>query len=213
MKGFWRKIFKAKPKFKAYPELRIVPAFISGGIQYYEFEDSNNLTQGRGFAALNFYKELTMACTREFLIAHTEAIDKMIRNPKTIDIIEIGKLNLQLKERVEMIIDSLTPYKVASVIYFDETEDPYSFDYNYALKKIERWKKEDVKSFFLQTPIKNLIPSTLLSEENLESYMKVAQEIDRNHFQDILNVTSQHLLENQNNSEWLKKLKLEKNII
>lgn len=209
----WKYLFNIEPKFRGFPELRTKYAFTSGGVDYFEFEDPNALTQGRGFAALNFYKELSMSCTREFLIAHTEAIDKIVRNPKNIDVIEIAKLNLQLKERHEMVLDSLTPYKVASVIFFDETEDPYSFDYNYALKKIEKWKKENVSSFFLQVPLKSLIPSSLLSEENLENYMKVAREVDKTHFKDILGVTSQLLSENQKSSEWLKKLKLEKSII
>jgi hypothetical protein len=208
-----KRIFKKEPKFKGYPELRTVYAFTSGGVDYFEFEDPNSLTQGRGFAALNYYKELSMSCTREFLLAHVEVIDKIVRDPKKIDIIEIAKLNLQLKERLEMAVDSLTPYKVASVIFFDATEDPYSFDYNYALKKIEKWKKEDVASFFLQQPLKSLIPSTLLSEENLKNYMKVAQEVDKTHFTNILDATSQLLSENQNNKEWLNALRSEKNTI
>lgn len=208
-----KKLFHREPKFKNFPEIRTKYAFTAGGIDYFELEDPNNLNQGRGFAALNYYKELSMSCTRSFLVAHSTTVDAIIRNPKKIDIIEIAKLNLQLKERTEMIIDSLTPYKVASVIFFDETESPYDFDYNYAMTKIERWKKEPVESFFLQTPLESLIPSTLLSEENLKSYMKVAREIDKEHYQTILDATSQVLSESQMNSEWLRELKLEKNLI
>jgi hypothetical protein len=208
-----KSIFNRKPEFKGYPELRTKWAFTSGGVDYFEFEDPNSLTSGRGFAALNYYKELSMGCTREFLLAHTEAVDKILRDAKKIDIIEVAKLNLQLKERLEMVIDSLTPYKVAAVIFFDKTEDPYSFDYDYAMKKIERWKKEEVARFFLQTPLKSLIPSSLLLEENFQNYMKVAKEVDKVHYKDILDVTSQLLSEKEKNSEWLKKLKLEKSII
>jgi hypothetical protein len=204
---------KREPRFKNYPELRAVFAFSSGGVDYFELEDSNDLNQGRGFAALNYYKELSMSCTRPFLVAHTTAIDKIVRNPKTIDIIEVAKLNLQLKERTELIIDSLTPYKVASVIFFDKTENPYSFDYAYALKKIEKWKKESVSSFFLQQPLKSLIPSSLWSEENLESYMKIAREIDLEHYQTILSAASRVLSEKEMNSDWWKELKLEKSLI
>jgi hypothetical protein len=213
---------KKKPKrdwFKEYPEVRIVPAFTLSAkdgypeTTYYEFEDANNLTSGRGFAAVNYYKELSMGCTREFLLAHTEAIDKIVRDAKKIDVIEIAKLNLQLKERLTMVIDSLTPYKVASVIYFDESEDPYSYDYSYGMKKIERWKKENVSSFFLQTPVRNLIPSSLLSEESLESYMKVAKELDKTQYQNILDVISHLKLEKENSIDWLNVLKLEKNLI
>jgi hypothetical protein len=208
---------KKKPKrdwFKEYPDVRIVPAFTSSAkegqpeVTYYEFEDPNSLTAGRAFAALNYYKELSMGCTREFLL-----VDTILRDSKKIDIIEVAKLNLQLKERLEMVIDSLTPYKVASVIYFDETEDPYSYDYSYGMKKIERWKKENISSFFLQTPVTNLIPSQLLSEENLENYMKVARELDKTQYQNILDAISHLSSEKGNSPDWLKVLKLEKNLI
>jgi hypothetical protein len=217
-----KSIFKKKPKrdwFKEYPEVRIIPAFTLSAkdgypeTTYFEFEDPMNLTSGRGFAASSYYRELSMGCTREFLLAHTKGIDTILRDSKKIDIIEVAKLNLQLQERLTMVIDSLTPYKVASVIYFDETEDPYSYDYGYGMKKIERWKKENVSSFFLQTPVKNLIPSQLWSEESLESYMKVATELDRSQYQNILDVISHLKLEKENSIDWLRVLKLEKNLI
>lgn len=215
------KIFKKKKQkdwFKSHPEVRIVPAFTLAATEeypettYYEFEDSNNLTCGRAFAASNFYKELSMSVTHDFLVAHTTAIDKLLRNNKSIDIYEIAKLNAQLKERHELIIDSLTPYKLGAVIYFDETEDPYSFDYNYAFKKIERWKKLGT-SFFLDTPAGNVIPSSLLSEETLANYLKIASLIDSEHYKNILDVLLRVLSEKEKNSDWLKRLKLEKNTI
>lgn len=219
---WFSRLFKSKSKkkdwFKTHPEVRIVPAFTLEATEeypettYYEFEDANNLSAGRAFAATNFYKELSMSVTHEFLVAHTTAVDKLLRNPKSIDIFEVAKLNMQLKERHEMIIDAVTPYKVSAVIYFDETEDPWSFDYNYAFKKIERWKtlKSD---FFLSTPAQNLIPSTLLSNESLENYLRIATQIDKEHYKSILDVLSRVLSEKEKNSGWLNRLKLEKSII
>jgi hypothetical protein len=220
-----KNIFNKKPKkrdwFKEYPEVRIVPAFTLSAkngypeTTYYEFEDPMNLTSGRGFAAANYYKELSMSCTREYLLAYVEAMDNYLR-PKAgqkIEIPEMAKLNLQLKERLEMVVDSLTPYKVASVIYFDETEDPYSYDYNYGMQKIERWRKESVGAFFLQTPVQNLIPSELWSEETLQNYMKVAKELDKMQYQNISDAISHLLSEKENSTDWLKRLKLEKNIV
>lgn len=217
MKKLINNIFKKKKDwFSKYPELRVKHAFTSGGVDYFEFEDPNALIEGRGFAALNVYKELSMSCSREFLQAHVEAMDVLLR-PKQgerLNIPEMAKLNLQLKERLEMIIDSMTPYKVASVIYFDETEDPYSYDMNYAMTvKIPKWKKENVGSFFLQTPLKSLIPSTLSSEETLESYMKVGREMDKMHYQTITEAISQLSSNNPKMKELLSALNLEKNII
>jgi hypothetical protein len=206
--------FKRKTFIEKFPEIRIKLAFTeSNGMKNYCMEDSDNLLAGRAFHALNFYNELSMKCTKEFLIGHTESVDKLLTDPKRIDLPKIGLLNNQLKERLELIIDSLTPYKVASVVYFDETENPYSFDYKYAFEKIERWKKEKVSDFFLTTPLKDLIPSLLWSEENLESYMKIQKEVDQEHLKTILEVLSGGLSESQKNSEWYKTLKLQKSLI
>ncbi len=202
-------ILTKSPKFELLPDHRIKPSFISGGIQYYEFEDSNSILSGRGFAATNFYKELSMGCTREFLQAHTEAVRSILRNNKEIDLPGLDKLNMQLIERLEMILDPDTAYKVASVVYFDATENPYSFDYAYAFQKIAKWKKEKVNDFFLQTPVKSLIPSTLWSEETLESYLKVAEAVNKEHLGSIFTMLSGQATQ----KEWYKMLKLEKNII
>lgn len=218
---WFNRLFKKTKKrdwYKTHPEIRIVPAFTLEATDeypkttYYEFEDANNLSVGRAFAAANFYKELSMSVTHDFLVAHTTAVDKILRHTKSIDVFEVAKLNAQLKERHEMIIDSLTPYKVASVIYFDESEDPYSFDYNYAFKKIERFKKQGA-SFFLQTPAKKLLPSLEWSQETLQNFLMIAQEIDKKHYDHILGVLSRLLSEKEKNVDWLRQLKLEKNII
>lgn len=204
-----RTILTKEPKFDLLPEHRIVPAFISGGVQYYKFEDSNNILSGRGFAAVNFYKELSMSCTRSFLQAHCEAVRLILRNTKEIDLPGLDKLNTQLSERLEMIVDEVTVYKVASVVYFDASENPYSFDYDYAFKKIAKWKKEKVNDFFLLTPVRDLIPSTLWSEENLTNYLQTGEKITTEHLESIFTTLSDTAI----HKEWYKMLKSEKSII
>lgn len=218
---WFKKLFKSKSKkkdwFKQHPEVRIVPAFTLAATDeypettYYEFEDANNLSLGRGAAAQVVLQEMSMQTTNAFLVAHTTSIQKILYS-KSIDIFKIKELNAQLAERSHIQIDSITPYKGASVIYFDETEDPFSYDYDYAWKKMQRWKKLKA-DFFLQTPIRKLYPSLDWSEETFQSYLKIAQEVDKVHYQTILDVLSQVLSEKELKSTWLNQLKLEKNII
>lgn len=202
-----------KPHFKMMEGHRTKYAFTSGCVDYFEMENPDDLLSGRAFEAVNFYTELSMKCTRPFLQAHTAAVKAILRNPKQINLPELDKLNTQLDERLEMIIDSLTPYKIASVIYFDASENPYSFDYQYAFKKIEKWKKEKVSDFFLSTPAKSLIPPSLWSEEVLETYMKVANQVDQEHYQTIFDSISGLLSDEDLRKEWYKTLQLEKSII
>ena len=179
-------------------------AFKCGGIDHYEFEDINNLMCGRAFAAIDFYNELGMKCTREFLQAHCAAVQEIL-NPKTpIDIFKLNTLNVQLQERLDMVIDSETIYKIASVVFFDKTEKPYSYDFKYGQKKIERWKKEEGLDFFLRKPIRNLIPALEISDKDFLAYMKVGQEINREHLGSI----STMLSSKDATADWYKTLNL-----
>lgn len=213
-------IFKRKKEWhKTHPEVRIVPAFTlppdefsDKPTTYYEFEDPNNLTLGRGQAAAVVLQEMSMCVTSAFLKAHTTAVKELLKNPKSIDVYKIYELNAQLEERNSLVIDSVGHLRAASVIYFDETEDPYGFDYAYAYKKIERWKKSH-QGFFLQTPLKKLIPSLDWSEETLQNYLTISREVDKAHYQTVLDTLSQILSETEKNKEWWKRLKLEKSII
>ncbi len=120
---------------------------------------------------------------------------------------------MQLKERLELITDTVTPYKMASVIYFDSSENPCSFDYKYAFKKIEKWKKENVGVFFSSMPINKWMPTSLLSPEILETYMRVTKEIDQEHYKTIMDSISTISSEIKINKETLSTLNLEKSII
>lgn len=159
---------------------KIVKAFVSGGTQYFKFEDINNILSGRAFAARDFFTEMSMKCSREYLVSHCEAIDKIMTSAQ-LDISKIGQLHQQLKERLELIISPETCYKIASVIYWDKTEAPYSFDYNYSRTKIQKWKDENVSDFFLLTHLRDLIPALDLSEKDLKTYIQVGEQVEMEH--------------------------------
>jgi hypothetical protein len=158
------------------------------GTQYYQFDDMNNMMTGRAFVCLDFYNELSMRCTREYLTEHCEAMEEMVNKGK---LIEIAQLHIQLKERLTMIIDPDIVYKIASVVYFDATEQPYTYDFKYNTKKINAWKESGIEGFFLKIPLKDLIPSLDLSEADLVEYMTVAQTINQNHLETISTLRSE----------------------
>lgn len=140
----------------------------------------------RALSALSFYEELRMRTTREYLEAHCKAIQEILSDPKRIDVGRIAILNKNLQDRLELIIEPDIVYKLAAVMYFDDSEDPYRYDHTYGQKKIERWRKGmDLKSFFLSTPIKDLIPGLQSFEENLESYSQVVAVLNSKMWQTI----------------------------
>lgn len=166
------------------PEHHIAHAFSIGDIHYFNFTDAFNIPCERALDALTIYEEMNMRCTREFLLAHTSAMENLLLgNP--INIFEIHKLNSQLKERLAFIFYPQLVKKLASVYYFDETENPYKYDARYAEQKIALWDKEKVDDFFLLQPIAKLLPSFNISEENLVIYSSIVEKVGKQHLKDL----------------------------
>jgi len=172
-------------------ESRIIEAFTCGGTNYYQFDDAFNMPNERALTALTYYEELRMRCTREFLQEHCEAIEGILSDPKRINIPKLAILNRQLKERLDWIFEPDIAYKLASVVYFDKTENPYRYDMKYGQKKIEHWKKtKGVDDFFLQKPLLDLIPFLKDSELNLEIYSQVLEKATKIMWDNISGKTS-----------------------
>ena len=80
------------------------------------------------------YNELSMRCSHEYLLAHTTAVDNILNDKKNIKITELARLNMFLKERLELIVEGEIIMKLASVVFFDENEKPYEYNYKYNLE-------------------------------------------------------------------------------
>jgi hypothetical protein len=195
-----RSIFRRR-RFNLAPGHHVQLAFTAGGIDYYHFPDILAMGFERALSALTFYEELRCRTTREYLIAHCQAVENLLSGTK-INLGQVAVLNQNLKDRLAMIIEPDIVYKLASVLYFDSTEDPYRYDLDYGMKKVERWKEDlPLTGFFLSTPIKDLIPGLASFEENLASYSQVVATLNDKMFQTILS----HLSEQQQLHESVKR--------
>lgn len=183
-----------KRKLRSYilnDQFKVVEAFGLEGVTYYMFDDQFKLPAGRGLCALTIYEEFNMRCTREYLELHCRAMESLLSDPKKINIQAIAVINKNLQERLNLAMFPDHIYKLASVVFFDETESPYNYDYKYNAKKIEKWKAAGgTLDFFLKTPLKDLIPSLKLPEQNAGPYLQVAEQIDLLHQQDLQEVFS-----------------------
>jgi len=181
-------LLEKKPLFEVDEKHKVKKAMIIDGVQYYQFEDINNMMTGRAFTAIDYYNELSMRCTREYLTEHCEAMESIL-SKESISVLDIAKLHQQLKERLTMIIDPDIVYKIASVVFFDKNEQPYAYDFKYNQKKIQEWKKLGT-DFFLHIPLNDLIPALDLSEADLVTYMNVAQNLNTKHLANISTLKS-----------------------
>lgn len=171
----WDKKREQKEKY------RIEYAFTCGGTKYYRFADITNLPYERGLMAMNVYNEVEMRCNRKFLIYYADTIDKLLHEQK-IDIFKIEKCNSILKQRLQMPTDVDLLYKLASVCFFDKTENPCVYEPEYAEKKIAKWRKDKgVRDFFMQKPLLELMPFLASVDTDLDTYSALCDELNKIH--------------------------------
>ena len=174
---------RSKDVKRLFPNQRhiIEPAFKIAGVQYYRFDDVFQIPYERGLMALAVYEETRMKCSREYLTKHVEVTRELLRSNK-VDIFKINQLNEQLGERLNLVLDTDLLYKLASIVYFDEKENPAIYETDYCSKKIEFWKAhKGVADFFLQKPLLELIPYLENVDFDLNTYSVLNKELNDLH--------------------------------
>ena len=178
------KRLQRKPKFFLVDnKSKCIEAFTLQGTKYFCFDDPFNMPSGRAFMALAFYEEFRMRCTYDYLKLHCKAVDILLSGSnKKINLNEIWQIHRNLKERIELMPIPDHIYKLASVVFFDESESPYAYDFNYGQKKIEMWKQEpNILDFFLSTPLVDLMPSLRSESIGLKTFLPLVEQMDQAH--------------------------------
>ncbi len=168
--------------------------FTIGDRHYFRFDDPLNTPYDRALKCLVYYKELDMNCDRQFLKAHTQAFDNALSKQQiTIGtLVDLKKLNDQLKERLNLPKEPELMYKLASVVFFDQFENPYTYEFKYGENKMKFWKKNTcLKDFFLQKPLLELIPYLKYAGENLEQFSTMVEKETRQHWDRMLAMLSE----------------------
>lgn len=188
----------------------IVPAFHDGQEQCYMLKDMFNSFCARAMDALALYEQWGMRCTADFLKLHTQAVDAILRDPKKINVMDIGELNNKLKERLEFAIPTEEIiYKFASVAYFDKHESPYKYDNKYGEEKIKRWKQnKEIDGFFLHNHIENILPLPNFSRQDFSLLLTTISKIDSKHLDLITGILSS----SPQSKDLLTRLRSEKNL-
>jgi hypothetical protein len=163
-------------------------AFTSGGVKYYTMNDVFNLPYQRGLEAIHAYEELTMKCDVEYLRKHNELVHEILNGNK-ITMVEWNRLNQindQLRQRLDWVVLPDHLYRLASVVFFDLSEKPETYEIGYAREKIERWKRaDDIDAFFLRQPVLKLIPFLADFEGSFATYSQVVNVINEKHLSNL----------------------------
>lgn len=97
--------------------------------------------------------------------------------------------------------------KLASVMYFDEQENPLDYQYPYNEQKMKHWMQHnDVQGFFLSLPDSALIPSFDELSKNFPTYLEAESKRMMN---TISHITS-HLSTGSSDADLLSSITLEK---
>ncbi len=159
-------------------------AFTSGGVDYYQMDDIFNIPWQRGMEAIHAYEELEMRCDKKYLLEHSALIEEILSGSRLgiPEIVRIKAANDQLRQRLSWVVLPEQAYKLASVVFFDASENPLKYEIGYAKKKIARWREnDDVAAFFLQMPIRKLMPFLEGFEGNFQTYSELVEKVHQQH--------------------------------
>ena len=151
-------------------------AFTSGGINYFKFTAEVNVPFQRAVAARDIFTEELWQINPDYLRGWNNGrinlpMDKKKKDDKKL--YEIGVLASRLKEQMDMSVSLLRQLKLATVVYFDEQENPLDYQYPYNKQKLDHWMKHnDVEGFFLNLPEYGYLPSLTEYSRNFPTYLQ-----------------------------------------
>ncbi len=172
MINWLKSIFFIKPKVKAGHETEL--CFTASGIDYYKFVNEFNIPYSRAMAAMDIYRELEEKTDSKY---HKLSYQTIIEMANQGNLVGIGIIASNALERMDNISNVDIMYKLASVLYFDADENPYTYDPEYADKKIKLWRKENIEDFFLRTPLNDLLPCFDGSQMNISTYTRAQRRL------------------------------------
>ncbi len=93
---------------------------------------------------------------------------------------------------MDMSVSMVRQLKLATVVYFDEQENPLDYQYPYNKQKLEHWMKHnDVEGFFLNLPEYAFLPSLTEYSKNFPTYLQAETLQSLNNLKHIIGLQSQ----------------------
>lgn len=173
---------KARPEFTiAHPDFAhmVEEAFACAGKRFYRFKEEYRMATGRYKYYYATLRELELKISLKDLQKYIDAFKSVLNGgaKKTISINDLHKLVINLETRVELAFDPATVRKLASVAYFDDSEDITSYSEKYGNDKIKLWEAHEVYDFFLTKPIGELFGAKNTSVDYLVEPLKLMDGI------------------------------------
>lgn len=162
-------VLRVNSKFDEEPKKEV--AFTHDGIDYYHFTEGGTAIYFQRFRALQnaMQKHEEWKVTDEVLTEFVDMVQKFAGEGNTSEILGLVQ---KFKWRRTQNEDFMLMYELASIWYFDESEDPAIYDASYCRVKIERWRKSGkLLAFFLRTPLNKYIDFSSLLGDGMQKYL------------------------------------------
>jgi hypothetical protein len=153
--------------------------FIVNGVQYYNFKRDTEVRTGRYMILTNFLQEVNYRMDLERLKMYIKRIRSELDNSR-------GQINVgnavvfldQMMNLTTQAFEAETIYRLASAIYFDDTEDLRTWDKEHNEKKISGWKEDGTLDFFFSRPFKELIDLRSTSETDIRASLDAVARLN-----------------------------------
>lgn len=162
----------------------IEEAFEAGGVKYYCFKADSEVRYGRYIVLQAFLQEYHLRVDLDTLRGNIKKIKGWLNPPVNKDggTLQLGKaLELLeiMEQRANIAFEPDTVYRLASVLYFDESEVLSGYDKKYNEEKIERWKETEVVDFFFHKLFRESTRLTVTSKEDLLNYLRLVPALTK----------------------------------
>lgn len=187
-------IFKSKPKEPPFnihhPDLRdkIEFAFDCGPTlnkrKFYRMKADVNETNefrlptGRYKWIDAFLAEVNLRMTAPTLGVYMTELEKALNGGKgEVRLDKAFQIIFSIRSRLNLGFDPNLVKTLASIVYFEDSEDLSDYDKTFCDKKIKYWERYDCYDFFLTRPIAELCNLNGSSVTALKTYIQTAQQI------------------------------------
>lgn len=181
--GHRRRIYREVPKAELpfnlhHPDLagHTEFAFECKGKKYYRMAHEFRMPTGRYKFFDAYLLEHDLRMTQKMFNDYLDKIEAVLNGRGgTIKLGDIHVLVHNMRTHAKLAFVPSTIKRLASVVYFDDTEDLRDYDPEYGEKKIADWETDDKYTFFLTRPITELLNLEGISPESLQTYMRWAE--------------------------------------
>lgn len=184
MSKFWNLFKRKDPEFLncLHPKYAkdVEPAFKCGSIQYYRMKEEIIMPYGRYKEFSIFLSEVDLRMTKRTLTGFLDKLEDVLNGTKGNGVIlgDAFKVIWSMRSRLTLDFEPETARKLATVVYFDESESLIEYDPEHGQKKLKIWDKCGGDAFFLLTkPMDELLGLKGISAPSLIDYISQAREL------------------------------------